>query len=222
MFARIRTSRGATVLGELLMLVVGINLALWFEGKFDELSDIRSERQYLQGLHDDLTADVEQLDRIVAFDQAKAASLAALLEQLPTLHDASPETQAGAMFEPSTYEFFEPSDFTYRSMQESGDFRLLRDPATKNAILKLARRYRTIELLQQNFIQALDDGYIPLLMRNFDIAQMRLDDPGLLAKLEFRNFFAYGINEAEQRLRQSEKARDEARALLELIEAQIR
>jgi hypothetical protein len=59
-------------------------------------------------------------------------------------------------------------------------------------------------------------------MRNFDIAQMRLDDPGLLAKLEFRNFFAYGINEAEQRLRQSEKARDEARALLELIEAQIR
>ncbi len=204
------------------MLVVGINLALWFEGKFDDLSDIRSERQYLQGLHDDLTADVERLDRLLEFNRAKGAKLAALLEQLPTLHDASPETQIGAMFEPSTYDFFEPSDFTYRSMQESGDFRLLRDPATKNAILKLARRYRTIENLQKNFIQALDDGYVPLVMRSFDIAQMRLDDPGLFAKLEFRNFFAYAIGETEQRLRQSEKARDEARALLELIEAQIR
>ena len=222
MFDRLRTAKGARILGELLMLVVGINLALWFEGKFDEFKDRQSERQYLQGLHDDLTVDVEQLDRIIKFDDSKVAKLTALLEQLPTLHEASQESQAGAMFEPSSYDFFEPSGFTYRSMQESGDFRLLRDPTTKNAILKLARRYRSIELLQQNFIQALDDGYIPLLMRSFDVAQMRLVDPTVTTKLEYRNFIAYAINETEQRSQQSEKARDESRALLELIETQIR
>ncbi len=30
---------------------------------------------------------------------------------------------ASAMFEPSGYDFFEPSNFTYRAMQDSGEFR---------------------------------------------------------------------------------------------------
>ncbi len=57
MFARIRSSRGAGVIGELLMLVVGINIALWFEGKFEDFNDAENEQQYLQGLYDDLEVD---------------------------------------------------------------------------------------------------------------------------------------------------------------------
>jgi hypothetical protein len=32
MFARMRSSRGANLFIEILMIVVGINIALWFEG----------------------------------------------------------------------------------------------------------------------------------------------------------------------------------------------
>ena len=47
MFARMRSSRGANVLGELLMLVVGINIALWFEGQFEDFRDAETEQLYL-------------------------------------------------------------------------------------------------------------------------------------------------------------------------------
>jgi hypothetical protein len=222
MFARIRSSRGAGVIGELLMLVVGINIALWFEGKFEDFSDAENEQQYLQGLYNDLEVDLEKLEASIAFNEKKVERLSQLLPRLPDLADASGEDIAGALFEPSGYDFFEPSDFTYRSMQESGDFRLLSDDATKKGLLKLARRYREIELLQTNFIQALDDSYIPLVMQSFDIAGMRLADPALLNDLVFKNFFAFAIQDTQQRVLNAEDARKQARALLDLIGTQIR
>jgi hypothetical protein len=221
MFARVRSSRGAGVLGELLMLVVGINIALWFEGKFEDIQDADTEQQYLRGLRDDLTVDLDRLERLIKFNQKKIDKLSQILPQLPGLAEAPPEELGDAMFAPSGYDFFQPSDFTYRSMQESGDFRLLSDDDIKKALLKLARRYREIDLLQQNFIQALDDGYIPLIMQNFDILQMRLADPTMLDSLMFRNFFAYAIQDTGQRMKQFENARDQARELIERIEAQI-
>ncbi len=221
MFARVRSSRGAGVLGELLMLVVGINIALWFEGKFEDIQDADTEQQYLRGLRDDLTVDLDRLERLIKFNQKKIDKLSQILPQLPGLAEAPPEELGDAMFAPSGYDFFQPSDFTYRSMQESGDFRLLSDDDLKKALLKLARRYREIDLLQQNFIQALDDGYIPLIMQNFDILQMRLADPAILDNLMFRNFFAYAIQDTGQRMKQFENARDQARELIERIEAQI-
>lgn len=221
MFARVRSSRGAGVLGELLMLVVGINIALWFEGKFEDIQDADTEQQYLRGLRDDLTVDLDRLERLIKFNQKKIDKLSQILPQLPGLAEAPPGELGDAMFAPSGYDFFQPSDFTYRSMQESGDFRLLSDDDLKKALLKLARRYREIDLLQQNFIQALDDGYIPLIMQNFDILQMRLADPAILDNLMFRNFFAYAIQDTGQRMKQFENARDQARELIERIEAQI-
>ena len=222
MFARIRSSRGAGIIGELLMLVVGIHIDLWFEGKFEDFSDAENEQQYLQGLYNDLEVDLEKLEASIAFNEKKVERLSQLLPRLPDLADASGEDIAGALFEPSGYDFFEPSDFTYRSMQESGDFRLLSDDATKKGLLKLARRYREIELLQTNFIQALDDSYIPLVMQSFDIAGMRLADPALLNDLVFKNFFAFAIQDTQQRVLNAEDARKQARALLDLIGTQIR
>ncbi len=222
MFARMRSSRSAGVVGELLMIVVGINIALWFEGKFEDIQDAESEQQYLQGLHDDLKVDVARLESLINFNKSKVATLSELMPQLETLAEAPPEVVAGAIFEPSGYDFFQPANFTYRSMQESGDFRLLSSAETKEALLRLARRYREIELLQQNFIQALDDSYIPLMMKSFDIAQMRVADPDFLNNLIFRNFYAFTIQETEQRNAHSQAARDQAQALLEQIGAQIR
>jgi hypothetical protein len=218
MFARLKTSRGGGLILELIMLVVGINTALWFEGKFEDMQDARTEIQYLEGLRDDLQLDVAGLDRQIDHNTAKLEALQRITQTLGELAAAPPEEQAAALFEPSGYDFFQPSDFTYRSMQESGDFRLLSDPEIKKGILRLARQYRTIELLQQNFMQALDDQYIPLLMRGFDIAEMRISDPSLVDNQIFRNFFMFALQDTSGRLAACRSAREQAASLLERIE----
>ena len=142
MLARARSSRGNLLL-ELLMLVVGINIALWFEGRFEDFQDAETERQYLAGLRDDLKVDLATLDQSIELNQAKMEALGGILPRLDSLMEASPEEQAETVFTPSSYHFFEPSDFTWVSMQESGDFRLLSDPEIKKDLLRLVRMLRT-------------------------------------------------------------------------------
>ena len=221
MFARVNTSRNRNFLVEILMIVVGINIALWFEGWFEDLQDAETEQQYLGGLRDDLVSDVKLLDAVIESNSTRLQRLGEIVPGLPELGSASAEEQAQAMWTPSSYFFFEPSDFTYRSMQESGDFRLLSDADIKKRLLKLVRQYRLIDTLQDNFIQAMDDEYIPLMMSGFDLIEQRVTDPAILEDQVFKNFFAYTSQDIETRLYVYKSVREQAQALLEAIEAQI-
>ena len=182
---------------EILMIVIGINIALWFEGWFQDQQDAEIAEQYLADLRTDLQSDIKQLDNVIASAEQKSAAIAEIAGKLDTLADMSAEEQAQAIFAPSSYLFFTPSDYTYQSMQESGDFRLLKDPEIKKRILRLNRRHNDIGELQRNFLQALDDGYIPLMMSGYDIATFQVSDPELFSNQVFRNFFMYTMQDTQ-------------------------
>ena len=221
MFARMKSSRSGNLLLELLLIVVGINIALWFEGLAEDYREARSEQRYLQGLRDDLLSDTTSLDQIIGLNEARLESVESMIPQLQGMRDASPELQATIVFGPATYHFFNPSDFTYRAMQESGDFRLLSDAQLKQELLRLVREYRFIDELQRNFLQALDDGYIPLMMNGFDFATLQVTDPSLPENQLFRNFFFFTLQDTSQRLDALRAARDRVAALLLTIEGQL-
>ena len=199
MFKMPTHGRESGFLVEILMIVVGINVALWFEGWFEDLRDAETEAQYLADLRDDLHSDIRNLDQVIKVNSDKVSNIEMLLGQLESLAVATPEKQSAAIFAPSSYSFFQPSDFTYRSMQESGDFRLLANASIKKLILQLNRQHDDIALLQGNFLQALDDGYIPLMMKSFDILNSRIVDPSLFDDVTFRNFFAYTVQDTQHR-----------------------
>jgi hypothetical protein len=222
MFARVGNKGRSNLLVELLMIVVGINIALWFEGVFDDLRDAETEQQYLSGLKDDLLSDIRHLESVISENEAKLERLQEIIPALSELDKADPETQASALFQPSSYMFFHPSDFTYRSMQESGDFRLLSEEKTKTSLLRLNRFYSKIEMLQVNFIQAMDDEYIPIFMRSFDLIENRLSDQDILNNLVFRNFFAYALDDTNDRLGAYVAAKKMAEELLALIDQQLK
>ena len=168
-----RNGCGANLVLEILMIVIGINVALWFESWFQDLQD----------------AEIEE--------------------------------QAQAIYTPSNYQFFSPSDFTYRSMQESGDFRLLRNAKIKKGILRLDRRHKDIAMLQKNYLQAMDDGYIPLMMNYFDLAAMTVSDPSLFQDQLFRNFFVYTRQDTDAMVALYRLAQSRSQELVELIEEEL-
>jgi hypothetical protein len=217
MFKLQRNGRSANLLLEILMIVVGINVALWFESWFQDLQDAEIEERYLADLRDDLLTDIKNLDIVIRSGEAKLQQVAQFIDQMPTIADLSPEEQAQAIYTPPNYQFFVPSDFTYRSMQESGDFRLLRNAEIKKSILKLDRRHKDIAVIQKNYLQAMDDGYIPLMMNSFDIATMTVTDPALLQDQLFRNFFVYTRQDTDNMVALYGLARSQSEELLELI-----
>ena len=218
MFARLRSSRGTNLFVEILMIVIGINIALWFEGLAEDYQDAETGRQYLRGLHDDLAVDVKTLDQITSEIETKLEILQTITPALGTLMDMSADEQTQVIFTPSSYYFFQPADYTYTAMQESGDFRLLEDPNIKRRILRLVRQYRFVDELQKNFIQALDDEYIPIMMRKFDLASGRVTDPSLTEDQVFLNFFPFTLQDVGTRLVMLKQARDQASELMQAIE----
>ena len=221
MFRLNRHKRGANLLLEILMIVVGINIALWFESWFQDLQDAEIGERYLADLRDDLLTDIGNLDRVIKVSETKSQRIAQFLESMPTMADLPHEQQAQAIYTPPSYLFFEPSDFTYRSMQESGDFRLLRNAEIKKSILKLDRRHKDIATIQKNFLQAMDDSYIPLMMNGFDIATMTVTDPALLRDQLFQNLFVYTKQDTDTMVAMYKAARSQSQELVELIEEEL-
>lgn len=221
MFKLNRNGRGPNLLLEVLMIVVGINVALWFESWFQDLQDAEIAERYLVDLRDDLQTDIRNLDRVITTGEEKLQQTAKIIELMPTFTDLSPEQQAQAIYIPPNYQFFVPSDFTYRSMQESGDFRLLRNTEIKKSILKLDRRHKDIGVIQKNYLQAMDDGYIPLMMNSFDIATMTITDPALLQDQLFRNFFVYTQQDTDTMVAMYRLAQSQSEELIELIEEEL-
>ena len=221
MFKLNRNGRAPNLLLEILMIVIGINVALWFESWFQDLQDAEIAERYLGDLRDDLLTDIRNLDSVVKNGEAKLQQTAKIIELMPTFTDLSPEQQAQAIYTPPNYQFFVPSDFTYRSMQESGDFRLLRNSEIKKSILKLDRRHKDIAVIQKNYLQAMDDGYIPLMMNSFDIATMTITDPALLKDQLFRNFFMYTEQDTNAMVAMYRLARSQSEELVDLIEEEL-
>ena len=221
MFKLNRNGRAPNLLLEILMIVIGINVALLFESWFQDLQDAEIEERYLADLHDDLLTDIRNLDSVIKNGEAKLQQTAKIIELMPTFTDLSPEQQAQAIYTPPNYQFFVPSDFTYRSMQESGDFRLLRNSEIKKSILKLDRRHKDIAVIQKNYLQAMDDGYIPLMMNSFDIATMTITDPALLQDQLFRNFFMYTEQDTNAMVTMYRLARSQSEELVDLIEEEL-
>lgn len=221
MFKLSAHGRKGGLLVEVLMIVIGINVALWFEGWFEDLREAETEAEYLADLRDDLRTDIQNLDHVIKTNTEKLNSIGEILEQLDRLAELSSEEQAAAIFAPSSYGFFQPSDFTYRSMQESGDFRLISNASIKKLILQLNRRHGDIAMLQDNFLQALDDGYIPLMMSSFDLLNARIVDPLLFENAAFKNFFTYTAQDTRTMLWAYETARQKSIDLLAEIDAEL-
>jgi hypothetical protein len=219
MIARVGSAKKRNVIVELMLIILGISIALWFEGLAEDMQEDKMGRQYMAGLRDDLQTDIGLLNNLVRNNQDRIAKLQTALGQLPGLNDLSSEIQAEVFFTPSSYHFFKPGNFTYLSMQESGHFRLLTDPDIKHDLLKLNRHYKFADELQRNFIQALDDGYIPLMMGSFDMLNGRVVDKSLSENVRFSNFFIFALQDTSQRLAVLEGIREQATALLESIDA---
>lgn len=189
---------------DLILLVLGIYLALWMENKVQSWNDDEKQREYMYRLSLDLASDEKQIETMLPELETKINRLQQAIGflQRPDLDVSMPDVQeqaveiAGAV---SNYYFFAPQDFTFLSMRESGDFKLLSDDEIKTELLKLNNRYAVIEVLQNNYMQGLDDEFMPLWVRHADMINNTLVHPAVISKPIFKNMIGFAWNETNQR-----------------------
>ena len=131
------------LLGEFVVIVVGVLLALWVDQLREARVNAELEVEYLESLVTDLDADLAQFDSTEAWmrrSEAAAAVVLALYEGSPPTENAADlvaavET-AGWQYVPSI------TRNTIDDLRSTGNLRLIRDPELRRAI---ASYYLTVE-----------------------------------------------------------------------------
>ncbi|WP_196140801.1 hypothetical protein [Aliikangiella sp. G2MR2-5] len=189
---------------DLLLLVLGVYLALWMEEKVQDWENDQRQRDYLYRLSEDLDSDIWQMENLLDKLTKKVESIESGLAILQG-GDIDISTQEGAEFVlgigriVNEYFFFEPQEFTYLSMRESGDFKLIKEDSVKSKLIRHYSHYSILKLLQKNYMQGLDSEFIPLWVRNVDMIKQEIINKELANDVLFKNMVAFAYNETSNR-----------------------
>jgi hypothetical protein len=98
---------------------------------------------------------------------------------------------------------------------------LIKSEQTKRELLRLLRLYESIDEMQINFLQALDDNYFPMLLTKVDMLAFEVTDPTFFYGIEIRNYSYYTLNETNQHIRMYKLAQKQASKVMELIQTEL-
>ncbi|WP_100656891.1 DUF6090 family protein [Alteromonas flava] len=199
---------------DLILLVLGIYLALWTENKVEQWNNHQKQLNYLEQLEQDLLFDQSQIQQLIPALEEKVATLNEAIQFFQSFDGNVDSTEAqqkalSAARVVNNYYFFSPQDFTFTSMRESGDFKLISDAQIKRRLLKVNKRYFLQQTLQHNYMQGLDDEFIPMWVRHADMLENKLVDPSILNHPLFKNMLGFAWNETSIRLRNLKDAQQE-------------
>ena len=125
------------------------------------------------------------------------------------------------IIEIGNYDFFTPDNFTLTSLLQSGEFKLIDSEQTKRELMRLLRIYESIDNVQNNFLQALDDNYFPMLLSKVDMIDFKATDPDYFYGVEIKNYCAFTLNETGQHIDIYKYAQRQVNKVMELIKNEL-
>jgi len=175
------------LLGEFVVIVVGVLLALWVDELREARNNAALEVEYLRSFVTDLESDLAEFDETEAWMRRSEAAAATVL----TLYEGSPPTESVAdlvmAVETAGWQDWPViTRNTIDDLRSTGNLRLIRDPALRRAI---AAYYTTIE---NNSIP--NANMRERIWREYDARVQFVLPPGVrLAVLQRPESFGHGI-----------------------------
>ena len=137
-------------IGEILLVVIGILIALQVNNWNEERKERRVELKFFRNLKNDLHADLERLDYMIDLATAKVKAS----QNVKRLSD---KDSVGSLYDFSDHmldlifvDEFRPNENTYEEMKSSGNFSTLRNDSLKLHLLNLRKTYVDIDGSQKH------------------------------------------------------------------------
>ncbi len=197
-------------MAEFILIVIGVSIALWLENVLETIKEQEVEQAYIQSFQQDWEADIRMLKKVIKMNHGLKKNTEQLfndLQQQKLTDDKLPER----VFTLLNYQFFTAQDFTFKSIQETGDFRLLRNEQFKRDLMELRGYNEAIKEAQKNYQQALDYHIVPLIMDNIDLANQKVVSSGFVNDHRLLNLVSYTIEDLKTRI-------DACQMMLEFLE----
>jgi len=211
--------RWTNYLIELLIVIIGISIAFWLNNMSIKSIENTQKISYLTDIKNDLSKDSLSLSFNIRNNEKKSEKLEHALKLIKAT--APIDSVLVNIIEIGNYDFFNPDSFTLISLLQSGDLKLIESKQIKKEILRILKVYESIETMQNNFLQALDDNYFPMLLTKVDMIEFKAIDPSFFYDLEIKNYCAYTLNETSQHINSYKYAQAQVDKLTRLIEEEL-
>lgn len=199
---------------EFVIVILGITIAFWLSNLGEQKKERRLEAVYLADIRTDLSEDQKALSYSLRENKVK---LDKLLDGVSYYQSNGPKIRLDSLAGYSqligNYFHFTPNDYTYISLQQSGDFKIIEDNSLKKALVGLYQHYKLIEAEQKNLLEALDQNYFPTLMSKYDMLSGELEDQDYFESAAFKNTLVFTLNETRTLIRLYEIALKKIEAL---------
>ena len=211
--------RWANYLVELFIVIIGISIAFWLNNLAQISKDRKAEITYLSAIKNDLKTDSLRLALNIENNKSKNVILMTGLEQIKR---AAPiDSLLGNVLEIGSYDFFNPDNFTLKSLIQSGDLKLIASEDTKRELLRLLKIYESVDSMQDNFLDALDGNYFPMLISKVDLMEFKVIDEAFFYGPEIKNYSAFTLNETSQHIKNYEYAQSQVAKVIKLIDKDL-
>ena len=135
-YLRFGRSTVLAALGEIALIVIGILLALQIDQWNSDRLDRQKEIEYLSFIRDGIQEDVEELERLMAFNSQKGETLGQMIELLATgVQGAELNTKLNPLMGFITsYDYFYPNRIAFDNLRSTHSLALISDNALQRSL----------------------------------------------------------------------------------------
>lgn len=195
------------ILIEFFIVILGITIAFWLSNVGEDKKERKLEEVYLKDINADLTKDHSDLTYSIKMNSEKLKVLQAAIQYYQENSSRlALDTVVRFSGIVGSYYHFTPNDYTYLTLQQSGDFKIILDNELKKHLVEVYQTYKFIEAEQKNLLDALDQNYFPTLMSKYDMISGTVEDPDYFKSASFKNTLVFTTEETTRLIQLYEMA----------------
>ena len=208
-------------LGEIIIVVVGILLALYLNNWNQKRTNNKQEIQFYQRMKDQLNEDLNTLIGEMDYNQNYLDQFS-YAKKLISLNDENKTDTLGKI----VLHMFRYSDFrrksnVYQTLVNSGEIILINNYKITESLQSLEENYNYINRLEENHATIIISQIIPAIKQVIQFDPLKVEDPVILFSYKFQNNFDMLIGLMIEKSQAYKQAIDEINSILKLVDQEL-
>jgi hypothetical protein len=210
-----------SALGEIIIVVIGILLALYLNNWNQKRTNNKQEIQFYQSMKNQLNEDLNTLIGEMDYNQNYLDQFS-YAKKLIRLNDKSKTDTLGKI----VLNMFRYSDFrrksnVYQTLVNSGEIILINNYKITERLQSLEENYNYINRLEENHATIIISQIIPAIKQVIQFDPLKVEDPGTLFSYKFQNNFDMLIGLMIEKTQAYKQSIDEINSILKLIDQEL-
>lgn len=208
--------------GEIIIVVVGILLALYLNNWNQKRTNNKLEIQYYQSMKNQLNEDLNTLIGEMNYNQNYLNQFS-YAKKLILLNDKSKiDTLGKIVLNMVRYSDFRRKSNVYQTLVNSGEIIIINNYKITERLQSLEENYNYLNRLEENHATIIISQIIPVIRQIIQFNPLKVEDPRTLFNFKFQNNFDMLIDIMIEKMEAYKQAKNEINSIIKLIDQELK